>query len=191
MKILIVLLLLSISPIELRIHTEDLYELENLINDNYDRPKHRQNKPYIPDQVDDDQYEPSPPMKEKTNLSHKKVLDENEYLNPESDTDDGIDQLIPSTTTEESDAYDESSSCINKYDVKLEQLVKVKELKNGAHMIRFVLIDKRTLSPNLNVKDSCMLACCSEKTCDLAMLSEQPTHVSQFDFYFSSPILFF
>ena len=180
MKICILFLLITISPIELRRRNEDYYELEDLLNNNYQRPKHHPNKPYVPEPTDDDQYVPSLPDDEKPYPSRKKVLDENDngVFNQESDNDDQSDQIIQSTTTTiNENEMSKTSSCTNKYDIKSEQLVKVKELKNGAHMIRYVLIDKRTLSPNLKVKDGCMLACCSEKTCDLAMLSEKPAHV--------------
>jgi hypothetical protein len=179
MKTFILFLLITISPIELRRHNEDYYELEDLLNNNYERPKHHSNKPYVPEPTDEDQYVPSLPDNEKPYPSRKKVLDENDndIFNQESDNDDRSNQVIQSTTTINEKEMSETSSCTNKYDIKSEQLVKVKELKNGAHMIRYVLIDKRTLSPNLKVKDSCMLACCSEKTCDLAMLSEKPAHV--------------
>jgi len=54
-------------------------------------------------------------------------------------------------------------------------LVKVKELRNGAHLIRFVTIGESASSHGLNKRDVCMLHCCVEKNCDLAMLSEQST----------------
>jgi hypothetical protein len=52
-------------------------------------------------------------------------------------------------------------------------------------MIQHTLIDKRRLSANVDIKDECMLTCCAEKTCDLAMISEQPTHVNKIMFLFN------
>ena len=83
------------------------------------------------------------------------------------------------TTTPTTQNYlEEASLCINEYDIKQEQLVKVKELKNDAHMIRFIHIEEPSSSHGLDIKDICMLNCCVEKNCDLAMLSEQRTNVN-------------
>jgi hypothetical protein len=182
MKIFILFLLLLISPVELRRRTDDdIYELDDTNNNLYDRPKHYPNKQYIADENDDDddQYYPSSFQQKKVYPSRKKVLNENEYNNDEPESNVPSDDLLPAeiTTTNQNDLSDKSI-CINKYDINSEQLVKVKELKNGAHMIRHVLIDKRSLPSDVNIRDSCMLDCCTEETCDLAMLSEQPTHVN-------------
>jgi len=183
MKIFILFLLLLISPVELRRRTDDddIYELDDTNNNKYDRPKHYPNKQYIADENDDDddQYYPSSFQQKKVYPSRKKVLNENEYNNDEPESNVPSDDLLPTeiATTHQNDLSDKSK-CINKYDINSEQLVKVKELKNGAHMIRHVLIDKRSLPSDVNIRDSCMLDCCTEETCDLAMLSEQPTHVN-------------
>jgi len=188
MKIFILIFILSINSIESRFRNDDIYELDDLLK-KYDRYNYRPNKPYIPDLTDDDdnnngdedddQYIPSSYQHKKLYPSRKKVLNENE----ESENDDTLNELLlPKTTTTTTDVSD-TSLCFNDYTIRSEQLIKVKELKNGAHMIRYTLIDKRLLSSNHNIKDNCMLDCCSEKNCDLAMLSEQPTHVNKFLFY--------
>jgi hypothetical protein len=98
-----------------------------------------------------------------------------------------VNRLVETTTIAAADNYlEEASLCINEYDIKTEQLVKVKELKNGAHMIRFVRIDEPFSSHGLDIKDICMLNCCVEKYCDLAMLSEQRTNVSGIIFWIIS-----
>lgn len=85
--------------------------------------------------------------------------------------------ITPTTTA---DSYaEEASLCINEFDIKREQLVKVKDLKNGAYMIRFVRIEEPSAAHGLDIKDICMLNCCVEKNCDLAMLSEQRTNVGE------------
>jgi hypothetical protein len=179
MKIFILVFFLLISPIELRLRDDDIYELDDLLNNKYDRVKYRPNKKYITDETDDDddgdQY--APPS---SSFRHKKVYPPRKDVfndNEEYENDDIENELLPKTT-HKTDLSD-TSLCFNDYNIRSEQLVKVKELKNGAHMIRYSLIDKRILPSNLNVKDNCMLNCCSEKTCDLAMLSEQPTHVKK------------
>ncbi|CAF2500956.1 unnamed protein product [Rotaria sp. Silwood2] len=177
MKILIVFLFLLISSIELRRHDDDMYDLDDILNTNYNH-KRRPHKQNFYDQNDDEQYYPSSYQDEKLSPSHKKPFDQNDDISEESENNDDItDKKIPSSkpTIKQNDLSD-TLLCTNKYDIKSEQLVKVKELKNGAHMIRYVLIDKRSLSSNMNIQDNCMLNCCEETTCDLAMLSEQPTH---------------
>jgi hypothetical protein len=168
MNIFILLVFVLISPIELRLHNDQRFELDDLLNQ-YDRVKHRPNKQEYNDDDDDDdngddQYIPPSYERKKVNPSRKKVL--------QPDEEDINDDQLPTTSTES-----DSSTCLDKYEIQSEQLVKVKELKNGAHMIRYVLLDKRTLPSTLNIKEHCMLNCCSQKTCDVAMLSEQPTHV--------------
>jgi hypothetical protein len=167
MNIFILLVFVLISPIELRLHNDQRFELDDLLNQ-YDRVKHRPNKQEYNDDDDDDdngddQYIPPSYERKKVNPSRKKVL--------QPDEEDTNDDQLPTTSTES-----DSSTCLDKYEIQSEQLVKVKELKNGAHMIRYVLLDKRTLPSTLNIKEHCMLNCCSQKTCDVAMLSEQPTH---------------
>ncbi|CAF0843239.1 unnamed protein product [Rotaria sordida] len=176
MKIFIAFLLLLISPIELRRHNDDMYELDDLLKTQYNY-RHRPYKQNFYDQSDDERYDPSLFQHEKLSSSRKKVLDENDdIVNEESESNDGTDRLKLTTTIINQNDLSDQSLCINKYDIKYEQLIKVKELKNGAHMIRYILIDKRSLSSNMNIHDSCMFNCCEETTCDLAMLSEQPTH---------------
>ncbi|CAF1957165.1 unnamed protein product [Rotaria magnacalcarata] len=160
-----------ISHVEQRRHDDDLLELDDLLS-GY-RHNYRPKRPHIVDQIaDDDQDTPSYDY-EKPSPSRKKVLDENDDVGEESNNNDDDDdnRLIPAKTNVD-DASDKST-CVSTYDVRLEQLVKVKD---GAHMIRHFLVDKRTLKPNLNVQDTCMTGCCEEKTCDLAMLSEKPTN---------------
>ena len=168
MNFFILLIFVLISPIELRLHDDERFELDDLLNQ-YDRHKYRPNKKLYDDDEnnndDDDQYIPSGYEHKKAYPSRKKVLQ------PE-DEDISIDE--PSSTAA---AEPDESICLDKYDIQSEQLVKVKELKNGAHLIRYVLLDKRTLPSTLNIKEYCMVNCCEQKTCDVAMLSEQPTHV--------------
>ena len=140
--------------------------------------------------------------RQKKYSSRKKVLDEdvetddeqfvdkpqrpiysakNKSRSSESETN----RRVPLTTTPATNYLDEASLCINEFDVKSEQLVKVKEFKNGAHMIRIVRIEEPSSSHGLDIKDICMLNCCVEKSCDLAMLSEQATNVSSLIVEFS------
>lgn len=123
--------------------------------------------------------------REKKYSSRKKVLDEvdepsgrshSSRISNHSRSSDTRNRPAPSTTTQQN-YLDEASLCINEFDTKSEQLVKVKELKNGAHMIRFVRIEEPSTSHGLDIRDICMLNCCVEKYCDLAMLSEQRTNV--------------
>lgn len=165
MKIFVLFLILFLSPCECRQRNDDddneIYQLDDIFN----QPRHRfrANKQYDNEDEGDDQYIPSVSEHKKTYPSRKKVL--------EDDSDDGEgDDSLPST---ESD----SATCVDKYDMRSEQLVKVKDLKDGAHMIRYVILDKRTISPRYNLKEHCMIKCCGQKNCDLAMLSEQATHV--------------
>jgi hypothetical protein len=178
MKFFILLVFVLISPIELRLHDDDeRFELDDLLNQ-YDRHKNQPSKKLYNNDDDaentDDQYMPSAYEHKKAYPSRKKVL--------QSDYEDiSIDE--PSTTQA---TEPDSSTCLDKYDIRSEQLVKVKELKNGAHLIRYVLLDKRTLSSTLNIKEHCMVNCCEQKTCDVAMLSEQPTHVRSVNTYLHS-----
>jgi hypothetical protein len=187
MKIFIFVFFLSITSIELRRHNDDndddIYELDDLLKNTYDQQKYRPNKKYLPDQNDDDDdvdedYIPPSSKHKKVYPSRKKVLHDNE----ESDNDDTENQFLPKTT-DQNDLSD-PSTCLNQYEIRSEQLVKIKELKNGARMLPYILLDKRTLPSNLNMKEHCMMNCCSQKNCDLAMLSEQPTHVKKFSFRF-------
>jgi len=187
MKLFIFLLILLIVHVDCRRHNDsnDIYELVN--------HKSHGNKEYFQDLFDNDQDLSSSFQREKKYSSRKKVLEDVDNNNDEiekparrphssktnnrSRLSDTENQVIQTTTTEQS-YLEEASLCINEFDVKTEQLVKVKELKNGAHMIRFVRIDEPSSSHGLDIKDICMLNCCVEKNCDLAMLSEQRTNVS-------------
>jgi hypothetical protein len=191
MKFFVLLLILLVPPIELRRRDDDdnndFYKLADLLGDRYERPKHRLNPSYRLDETNNDddgddgesdrEYPPVFPGN-KVHPSRKKVLEDNESNNEEPEGDDVTTPSLPSSTTTVATDSSDSSVCLNKYETTSEQLVKVKELTNGAHMIRYVLVDKRTLPVGLKVRDACILDCCAEKTCDLAMLSEQPTHVS-------------
>jgi len=181
MKIFILLLL--ISPIQLRLHNDDIYELDNLLN-KYDKYKYRPDESYISNDDDNDQDFPSSYQHKKVHPSRKKI----DNTDRESETDDSEDSLVLQKTTTQPDELSNTVSCFNGYNVQSEQLVKVKELKNGARMIQHTLIDKRTLSANVDIKDECMLTCCAEKTCDLAMISEQPTHVNKIVFFYLTEV---
>jgi hypothetical protein len=163
MKLFIFIFFLIIIQVDLRRQNDndDIYELDNLSNQ---RDKKYPSRKKVLDDNDNNDVEPEKPV----HHSHS------------SKTNNRTNTL--KTTTEKS-YIEEASLCINEYDVKNEQLVKVKELKNGAHMIRFVLIDEPTSSHGLDIKDICMLNCCVEKNCDLAMLSEQRLKV-KFDSFF-------
>jgi len=189
MKLVIFLFILLIVHVDLRRHNDshdndNRYELDN--------HKSRLNKEYFRDLIDND-HDSSSFRREKKYPSRKKILEEVDNIdepekplpprthssktNNRSRLSDAINRVIQ-TTTPSQNYLDEASLCINEYDIKTEQLVKVKELKNGAHMIRFIFIDEPSSSHGLDIKDICMLNCCVEKNCDLAMLSEQRTNVS-------------
>lgn len=188
MKPIILLFLLLIVHVDLRGHNDkdNLYELDELLS-KYDHQKSQSNKEYLQDLSDDNQQSSSTFQREKKYPSRKKVLEDidtgdepthrvhSSKSNNQSDTINRGAQKIKTTT--QSYAA-EASLCINEFDVKSEQLVKVKELKNGAYMIRFIRIEEPSASHGLDIKDICMLNCCVEKNCDLAMLSEQRTKVS-------------
>ncbi|CAF3559988.1 unnamed protein product [Rotaria sp. Silwood1] len=167
---------------------DSIYELDNLLN-NYNHHKKHSNKEYIQDLTNNDQNDISSFQREKKYSSRKKITDDIDtgdeqeksiHHNHISKTNNNRSELsnksnrITQTTTES--YIEEASLCINEFDIKTEQLVKVKELKNGAHMIRFVRIDEPSSSHGLDIKDICMLNCCVEEKCDLAMLSEQRTN---------------
>lgn len=148
---------------------------------------------------DRDEQRSAPFDRQKKYSSRKKVLDEDVETDDEQFVDKPrrpiysaknksrsseaeANRRVPPTTTPAINYLDEASLCINEFDVKSEQLVKVKEFKNGAHMIRIVRIEEPSSSHGLDIKDICMLNCCVEKFCDLAMLSEQATNVSSLVF---------
>jgi hypothetical protein len=172
MKLLIFLFILLIVHVDLR---RDVNELDN--------QKSRLNKEYYQELLNNNQDLSSSFQREKK--SRKKVLEDidngDEPEKPSrhshsSKSNNRSANRVAQTTTQS--YLDEASLCINEFDIKTEQLVKVKDLKNGAHMIRFVRIDEPSASHGLDIKDICMLNCCVEKYCDLAMLSEQRANVS-------------
>ncbi|CAF0740553.1 unnamed protein product [Adineta steineri] len=165
-------------------------QVDNLINNYNHHHKSHLNKE---DLTDDNQKSPSSStfQREKKYSSRKKVLDEidtgdepekplrrthSSKSNNQTELSDTINHATQKMKTTTENYAEEASLCINEFDVKTETLVKVKELKNGAHMIRFVRIEEPSSSHGLDIKDICMLNCCVEKTCDLAMLSEQRTN---------------
>lgn len=165
MKICLLVLVLLISPCELRQRNNDdydndeIYQLDELLNEARHALRPSKQQQYDDDNGDDDQFIPSFSEHKKKNPSRKKVLqNDDEESSKSSESDPGV--------------------CVEKYSIQSEQLVKVKELTNGAHMLRFVLLDKRTISSIYNLKQHCMIKCCEQSTCDLAMLSEQATHVN-------------
>ena len=190
MRIFALISVLFIVQVDLRRHNDsqehdNVDDLSNLL-DKFDQPKTHSNKEYIENSVDDDQ---ASYVREKKYPSRKKVLDEsdNEEEQPEkprhghssksNNRSAESNRRVPSSTPA-SNYADEASLCINEYDMKSEKLVKVNELKNGARMIRFIRIEEPSSSHGLDVRDICMLNCCVEKDCDLAMLSEQRTKVT-------------
>src|ERR1700734_2469603 len=100
MKIFILFLILLISSIQSRNRNKDIYDLDNILNNEYNRLKYHSNKQYLPDQTDDDQDLLPSFQREKVYPSHKKVLNENDYANDESENDD------TTTTTEQNDLSD-------------------------------------------------------------------------------------
>jgi hypothetical protein len=202
MKIFILFFLLLIIQVDLRRHNDNddndnVSELDNVSNKNNDHKSHS-NKEFLQDLTDDDQANPSSFQREKKYPSRKKILaddvdNEDEQEKPRrihspkstnrSVLSASLNRAVSTTTSATQNYIEEASLCINEFDIKTEQLVKVKELKNGAHMIRFVRIDEPSSSHGLDVKDICMLNCCVEKNCDLAMLSEQRTNVKNFFFF--------
>ncbi|CAF3339631.1 unnamed protein product [Rotaria sp. Silwood2] len=166
---------------------DSIYELDNLLN-NYNHHKKYPNKEYIQDLSNDDQDDISSFQREKKYSSRKKVSDEidnrdeeekslhHNHISKSNNRSELSNKSNRITQTTTQSYIEEASLCINEFDIKTEQLVKVKELKNGAHMIRFVRIDEPSSSHGLDIKDICMLNCCVEEKCDLAMLSEQRTN---------------
>ena len=203
MRLFAIIFVLFVVQVDLRRHNdsqdpENLNDLENLL-DNYDRHKTHSSKEYVENAMEND---PSSFVREKKYPSRKKVLEESEneeepekprrgHSSKSNNRSAESSRRISSSTSTSSYA-DEASLCINEYDVKSEKLVKVNELKNGAHMIRFVRIEEPSSSHGLDIKDICMLNCCVEKDCDLAMLSEQRTkvscHVEPFVYHHSSSL---
>ncbi|CAF1180013.1 unnamed protein product [Adineta ricciae] len=191
MKFVFFLLLCLSVQVELRRHNDDDNEFDKLFDEHRPHKSHS-NKEYVQDSFDDKEASSGTFQREKKYPSRKKVLDEVEspdesekpihrshsskYTNQTrlSQTIDRSTQRMKTTTTE--NYAEEASICINEFDIQAEQLVKVKELKNGARMIRFVQLEEPTASHGLDIKDICMLNCCVEKDCDLAMLSEQRTN---------------
>lgn len=199
MRLTTILLFFFIVHVDLRLHNgsddhDALTELADLVN-GYGHHSHSVNRESLPDRIAHE--ESSMFNREKKSSSRKKVLDDDIEVDDEQYVDKprrfhsskttnrssgtGSNRRLPVTTTPASNYLDEASLCINEFDVKPEQLVKVKEFKNGAHMIRIVRIDEPSAAHGLDVRDVCMLNCCVEKLCDLAMLSEQQTKVSDID----------
>jgi hypothetical protein len=197
MKLVVLLFLLLIAYVDLRRQNDsndidNMYELDELLS-NYNHHKSHSNKEYLQDLSDDNQKSSSSFQREKKYSSRKKVLEDGDTgdepekpsrrihsskANNQSELSDTINRATQKTKTTTQSYTEEASLCINEFDVKTEQLVKVKELKNGAHLIRFIRIEEPSSSHGLDIKDICMLNCCVEKNCDLAMLSEQRTNVS-------------
>ncbi|CAF3721966.1 unnamed protein product [Rotaria sordida] len=192
LRILLFHILLLIVQVDSRRHNDQndndsIYELDHLLH-NHNHHKTHSNKEYLQDLSNDDQDYLSSFQREKKYSSRKKISDENDNRDEQEKSLNRIhtsksnnrselpnkSNRISQTTTQS--YIDEASLCINEFDIKTEQLVKVKELKNGAHMIRFVRIDEPSSSHGLDIKDICMLNCCVEEKCDLAMLSEQRTN---------------
>ena len=175
MKGSVLFLVVFVSFVELRRHSSDLYGLDDLLNRKRDRPQHYS----LGDDNDDDEqesrsiYEMDTP--ERQAEAGEDSVDEPKRARPSkphrvaSFVDDD------ETTTKRTTSAN-PSACFTDYETRAEQLVKVKDLKNNERLIRVALIDKASISSGL--KDACMQHCCSQDTCDLAMLSEQHTHVS-------------
>jgi hypothetical protein len=140
-------------------HVNDLFKLEELFKSKYNRHGTRIDSADLLDLL-------------RSNQDASRSSDEN---NDEQDSNTILDEL----TTRKVPLISESlSTCIDQYETKSEQLVKVKYLHDNAFMIRFVSIDPPSVASTLSLKEICLAKCCSEPNCDLAMLSEQHTHVS-------------
>jgi hypothetical protein len=179
MKICTLVLLLFVSRVQLRRSDNDLYELEDLLESERDRRPSHSSQQYLLDLLSHERDFPSL-FGEKKIYDNDDDDDEEEEDNPEpvrplhSDQSSMIEGTTRRTAVKTSD---QPGTCTNQYETRSDQLVKVKYLKNNARMIRFVSIDQPAVSSKLSLKEICMLKCCAEKTCDLAMLSEQRTHV--------------
>ena len=175
MKICTLVLLLCVAGVQLRRSNSDLYDLERLLEGKREhRPSHSSQQ-YLLDLLDHEQGLPSL-------FDEKKVYDEDDEEEDDSEpsrqSNSDQSSMIEGTTRRTTVTNSEQAgTCTNQYEVRSDQLVKVKYLKNNARMIRFVSIDQPSASSRLSLKEICMLKCCAEKTCDLAMLSEQRTHV--------------
>ena len=171
MKLSVLCLVVFVSAVELRRHSSDLYGLDDLLNRKRDRPQQYS--------LDDDEqearsiYEMDAP--EARANAGDYPADEPDRVRPSKPHHSPVYVDEDETTTKRTTGA-KPSACFTDYETKAEQLVKVKDLKNNERLIRVALIDKSSMSSSL--KDACMQHCCSEKTCDLAMLSEQHTHVS-------------
>ena len=175
MKIFILTLLGLIPLVELNFSDDDLYELEELLHNEYHRHhKHRPNKQYIHNQVGDNEYSSLYESEELYPL-HRKVLDYNDDTNEKSEIHNERDRVLPKTMNEKE--LSDPSLCVNEYDIRTGRLVKVKQLRYGARMLRYT-IDKKSFSSAFDIKNNCMLHCCAEKSCDLVMLDEIPSHVN-------------
>ena len=171
MKLTVLFLVVFVSTVELRRHSSDLYGLDDLLNRKRERPQLYS--------LDDDEqdarsiYEMDTPETQANAGDYP--ADEPDRVRP-SKPHRVASFLDDDETTTKRTTGAKPSACFTDYETKAEQLVKVKDLKNNERLIRVALIDKSSLSSSL--KDACMQHCCSENTCDLAMLSEQHTHVS-------------
>ena len=179
MKICTLVLLLFVSRVQLRRSSNDLYDFEDLLQSKRDRRPSHSSQQYLLDLLSHEQEFPS-------SFDEKKIydeendddVDEDESSDPIRAANSDQSSMIEGTTRRTAvTGSEQAGTCTNQYEARSDQLVKVKSLKNNARMIRFVSIDQPPVSSRLSLKEICMLKCCAEKTCDLAMLSEQRTHV--------------
>jgi len=158
----IILFCIFIHSIDLSSYDEEIDEIKDLLS-----KKFRLGNNDDDDDDDDGEYIPTRSQHGQSYPSRKKI----------QNTEDEIEFDEPKTY---SSSKESDETCVEKYELRSEQLVKVKELKNGARMIRFVVLDKRSLPSRYSIKQYCMMNCCAQKACDLAMLSDKPGHVREY-----------
>lgn len=162
-------LLVFIPLVSLRLHTDDLRELEELL-----QPEHKSHikSSYFDyllgnnDDVDDDDVEISP-----FRFPSRKIYENDDDFVPpiEFNRDD------ETTTMKIRPKTEDASKCVDQYEIKSEQIVRVKYLKDNAKLMRMISIEQPSASSQFSLKEICIMKCCAENDCDLAMLSEQHT----------------
>ena len=185
MKILF--LLLFIPLVSLRLHTDDLFELEELL-----RPEHKSHikSSYFDYLLGDNNNDENDDDAPRYRLPPKKTYgveedndDDDAFVPPikphpdETPDDDDSPPDETTTRTKVRPKTEESSKCIDQYEIKSEQIVRVKYLQDNARLMRMISIEQPSASSQFSLKEICIMKCCAEKDCDLAMLSEQHTRV--------------
>lgn len=165
MKRFLLIFVLLFSCAHFRRHIDDLYELEELLKDKHERHSSRLNS--------EDLLSLFEPEEDFQQSSEENESNENERL------DEKTTSTTSSPREKNSSTIGTSSKCLNQYETKPDSLVKVKYLNKEGRLIRYVSIEQPSISSELSLREICMLKCCAEPTCDLAMLSEQPATVNR------------